>query len=252
MPPRSLFVDLIRQCERDGPEFARSIPMRRTGIDWRIWNFKSNCGIRFSRQDKILVFGIRWPLHLLFKRRHEAISWLQGLKNFRILNFKRQTASCVIKITTLVDLIGRTTNAESLIGYMRGRSRHDRSAAIQLGLFFGQFLLMCSSRQALLMFLPLGVRQIIRFVPMHRTAEFAFKGSHMIACEVRIFGQIDGFQRQLFQSFFAFALCLRCRTYTATAKLGAHAILTVHFNKNGTKTKGTEVGFDRRCFVRRY
>jgi len=87
---------------------------------------------------------------------------------------------------------------------------------------------MCSPRQSLLMFLSLRMRQVIGFVGVQGQTQLALVRPQMIPHEVRILGEINRFERELFEPFLPFPFRLLCRRDSTTSEFAAHAVLPIN------------------------
>lgn len=75
------------------------------------------------------------------------------------------------------------------------------------------------------MFSALCVSEIGTIVLMYCEAKTAFEGADMVFEEVRVFIEVDGFQRKLSKTFASVGIGGRVRRYSTSTKFATSAIL---------------------------
>ena len=205
-------------------------------IDLPGLQLEPTCLIGLGGDEQVLEVLVRGVVDLLFVGAHEANPGLDAGGDFGVLELEEQAVLAREGVSGLGDLVARPADLDDVLAHLHAHRHPQQSSILGFFLLSGR-----ASREVGLVLPSLGVCEVGAVVLVDRQAEPALEGADVVLEEVRVFVQVDGFQRKFAQSFSS--VCVGCAlgSDAATAEFRAGPILIVH----------AEISKNRWCVVGR-
>ena len=189
-------------------------------------------------QQQRVDIGSSYPAdHLLLKCRHEPDSRYHAGGYFRVLQLKQQPMLPCQRISSLCNLVPRTSYLDHVLPYLHAHVHSHDVRILRPSLLL---LPRRPSGKIRLMLPTLGMCQIGAIILVNSKTQATFERANMILEEVRVFVEINGFQRKLPQTFSSIGIGGGLGGYTSTTKFTTRSILKIDVSDRLTDSLETE------------